>query len=492
MSRVGFRVDALVATRDPRGNGIVVTGWEPGPAGVAVLDLRGGDAVLVADVAEPDLLVSLQLPELAGEDSQRIADTVLGAGVINELRQLRGDGTPAVVWRRQDQARRTVIGQGGLGLIGRLAVGLAEITAADRSEAAIAIGLVEAGVGAVLLDREISPSPSGLDLVRAGVARWEDLPPFAFDGLGMPTVDRLTAEAQRWAATVGTLDDRLGAALERLAIRLRGRFGPDVAAAGAVGGARPTSAPPPPPLRARPRCAGWARRRSCPRPQPRRRRPMPCGPRRRGCPRWRLRSMAALPRVRTFASSRPSWTAITSPCMSADFASPVDRGSGSSRTTGLRATTGLRVTATGRPCWHWRPSTDRVVRGVRPWRWSRLTSPVRTGCWSMSRTSRRDRGAHRRRVRPSPQLRWVQSRLVQPVVVRGTRPIAGAPAVMHGSGSATRVAPVWRPRTQGVARSTPVVVCSSTSSEAGGRSAKGRPPPVAGLDVGHRRGANSP
>ena len=246
MSRVGFRVDALVATRDPRGNGIVVTGWEPGPAGVAVLDLRGGDAVLVADVAEPDLLVSLQLPELAGEDSQRIADTVLGAGVINELRQLRGDGTPAVVWRRQDQARRTVIGQGGLGLIGRLAVGLAEITAADRSEAAIAIGLVEAGVGAVLLDREISPSPSGLALVRAGVARWEDLPPFAFDGLGMPTVDRLTVEAQRWAATVGTVDDRLGAALERLAIRLRGRFGPDVAAAGAVGGARPTSAPPPP------------------------------------------------------------------------------------------------------------------------------------------------------------------------------------------------------------------------------------------------------
>lgn len=245
MSRVGFRVDALVTTRAPDGGRVIVSGWEPGPAGVAALELLGGDALLVADVAEPELLVSLHVPDLHSDGSRRLVDTVLGAGVIDALRGLPGDGSPAVVWRRDDQIRRTTTGQGGLGLIGRLALGVAEVTTAGRSDAAIAVGLVEAGVAAVLLDREISPSPNGLALVRAGVERWDALAAYAFDGLQAPTIDRLVDEARRWATTVATVDDRLGSAIERLARRLRGRYGPDVAATGAMGGARPVEAPAP-------------------------------------------------------------------------------------------------------------------------------------------------------------------------------------------------------------------------------------------------------
>lgn len=242
MSRVGFRVDALVASHAPDGSGVIVSGWEPGPAGVALLDLLGGDAVLVADVAEPDLLVSLRVPELISDASRRVVDTVLGARVIEALRGLPGDGTPAVVWRRELGSRRTAIGQGGLGLIGRVALGVAEVTGAGRSDAAIAVGLVEAGVGAMLLESEISPSPGGLALVRAGVERWDALSGYAFDGQPAPFIDRFVAEARRWAATVGTVDDNLGSAIERLAQRLRGRYGPDVAATAAMGGAAPAPA----------------------------------------------------------------------------------------------------------------------------------------------------------------------------------------------------------------------------------------------------------
>lgn len=240
MSRVGYRVEELVARRDASDGTIAIDGWQPGPAGVASLGLLGGDATLVVDVAEPDLLVSLHLSDPGAPGVVRIVDALLGVGVIELLQQLP-DGEATVVWRKAGRRLPYAQGQGGLGLIGRLALGLGEVSSAGRSETAVAVGLVEAGIAAVLLAGEITPDPSGLALVRAGVDRWTQLPSDAFDLVGAAPLARLVAEGARWSAAVADRDSLLAASLRRLLVPLQGRSeGP----AASAGGAAPASARP--------------------------------------------------------------------------------------------------------------------------------------------------------------------------------------------------------------------------------------------------------
>ena len=238
MSRVGYRVEELVARRDASDGTIAIDGWQPGPAGVASLGLLGGDATLVVDVAEPDLLVSLHLPDPGAPGVVRMVDALLGVGVI-ELLQRLPDGEATVVWRKADRRLPYAQGQGGLGLIGRLALGLGEVSSTGRSETAVAVGLVEAGIAAVLLAGEITPDPSGLALVRAGVDRWTQLPSDAFDLVGAAPLARLVAEGARWSAAVADRDSLLAASLRRLLVPLQGRSeGPAPAPAPAPASAR--------------------------------------------------------------------------------------------------------------------------------------------------------------------------------------------------------------------------------------------------------------
>ena len=238
MSRVGYRVEELVARREASDGTIAIDGWQPGPAGVASLGLLGGDATLVVDIVEPDLLVSLHLSDPGAPGVVRMVDALLGVGVIELLQQLP-DGEATVVWRKTGRRLPYAQGQGGLGLIGRLALGLGEVSSAGRSETAVAVGLVEAGIAAVLLASEITPDPSGLALVRAGVDRWTQLPSDAFDRVGAAPLARLVAEGARWSAAVADRDSLLAASLRRLLVPLQGRSeGP----AASAGGAAPASA----------------------------------------------------------------------------------------------------------------------------------------------------------------------------------------------------------------------------------------------------------
>ena len=242
MSRVGFRVDELVARRDASDGTIGIDGWQPGPAGVAALELLGGEATLLVDVAEPDLLVSLRLGDPGAPGVARVVDALLGVGVMELLSHLP-DAEPTVVWRKADRRIPYVQGQGGLGLIGRLAIGLAEVSSVGRSDAAIAVGLVEAGFAAMLLAGEITPSPTGLALVRVGVDRWTQLPSDAFDRVGDAALARLVAEGERWSAAVADRHALLSASLRRLLTPLQGRSsGPVASAGGAVSPAAPAAA----------------------------------------------------------------------------------------------------------------------------------------------------------------------------------------------------------------------------------------------------------
>lgn len=244
MSRVGDSVDRLEATALDDG-GVLVTGRLPGPAGLATVLLLDGAAELAVDVVEHDALVWLRLDAPTSPDAVRLARFLLGPLAAGRLVGSLGASGP--IWdRATDEGDLDRWGQRdglGLGSIGRLAVALAELGDPHLDERAVAIGLVEAGLLALEVGPEPAPRPSGLDLVRAGVARWEALGPGARIE-GDPALLARVVELGDAATAAVAADVELADALAELVADLARLLGdPPVAAAG---GARHRLRPPEP------------------------------------------------------------------------------------------------------------------------------------------------------------------------------------------------------------------------------------------------------
>jgi hypothetical protein len=239
VSRVGARVDALTAEVDDASSDAPVTvrGWQAGPAGVATVDLLDGAAELDIDVAEPDLLVSLRLHDPRTRPARRLARILLGPTAAAALDGFhRNPGEPVVVWERIDDRVRDLRPRtrrpGGLGLVGRLGLTLCELGVPGRSDAAIAVGLVDAAMTAADLRVDLAPQPTGSALLAAGLLRWDALPAGALDG----ATDLLGQLQGRWLKTAFAIDPDQGDQLKELFARHGGSSQPAAEGAARGGG----------------------------------------------------------------------------------------------------------------------------------------------------------------------------------------------------------------------------------------------------------------
>lgn len=221
---------------------LVVTGERPdGPAGLVVVELLDGSAELAVDTAEPDTVLSLALARPLDDPAHRLARLILGPVIADALLpwldRAGGPGSgsgprgPSPVGQTsvrlgdrdtdrhsdsEPSAQRVRPGAFGPGpLLGRLALGLAELTRPDLTDLEVAASLVEMGTLAGDLGPGLDPSPSGLALATAGIERWELLGPDDWET--NPVVLEVVGIRQaRWAKSLHQLDPTLADRLRRL------------------------------------------------------------------------------------------------------------------------------------------------------------------------------------------------------------------------------------------------------------------------------------
>jgi hypothetical protein len=176
----------------------------PGPAGLATVALLEGAAELSVDGAEPDGVVSVMAAVSSDARTGLVMANVLDPGLAVDLDRWLAQPSPRTGRPLSAPADGTGVARRairGLGLLSRLAVGLDELARADLSEATRALSLVDLGVSAVDL-AELGPLPDGTALVAAGLDRWEELDPDAWedeaDDLLAATIDR----SSRWSKSL--------------------------------------------------------------------------------------------------------------------------------------------------------------------------------------------------------------------------------------------------------------------------------------------------
>lgn len=210
----------------------------PGPAGLAVVRLLAGAATLAVDTASSATLVSLTLPRALDDPARRLAHLVLGARDAEALIRWSEETGPtaahdAVLAGRSTPtdggADRPVPIRGPLPLLGRLALGLEELTRRGTTEAAVAAALVDLGVLTLDLAPGLDPDPAGLALAAAGIGRWELVGPDGWDDAGGELLAATTRRTARWHKSLFSADPSLA---RRLEVLVRSR--PEQAGAGAA------------------------------------------------------------------------------------------------------------------------------------------------------------------------------------------------------------------------------------------------------------------
>jgi hypothetical protein len=227
---------------------VVSSDHAPGPAGLVVVHLLGGDATLAVDTIEPATLVSIALSRPLGDAERRVAHRVLGAPHADAVVRWAGpagSGRPRVVdppvlplpgtQGRGDpgRGRVTTIAAGPLPLLGRLALGLEELTRAGLTDPHLALGLVDLGVLALDLTPGLDPDPAGLVLAVAGIERWELVGPDGWDDAGPDLLAATARRSVRWHKSLFAADPSLAGRLEVL---MRSRPNRSAAGAGATTG----------------------------------------------------------------------------------------------------------------------------------------------------------------------------------------------------------------------------------------------------------------
>lgn len=180
----------------------------PGPAGLSLVYLLDGAAVLAVDTAAPDTLVSLSLPRPLDDPARRLTHLVLGTLDAERLIRWSEETEPGAA---QDAAptrlltpdtggadRPLTITPGPLPLLGRLALGLEELVRPGPTDAAMALGLVDLGVLATDLAPGLAPDPPGRVLAEAGIDRWELLDPDGWDDAGEELLAATSRRAAHW------------------------------------------------------------------------------------------------------------------------------------------------------------------------------------------------------------------------------------------------------------------------------------------------------
>lgn len=160
-------VSQLVGRRDPATGAIELTGFSPGPAGVASLTFAQGSVELVVDYAAPELLASLTI-ETPGAAATALLDLVTfrqGAAVHERLSSQR-----TIVWQAGNEVG-SAAARSRLGQLGRLAVLLADLREAPLDAVAFGLGLLEAATLAAALPPALELDPAPVDLLRSGMAQ---------------------------------------------------------------------------------------------------------------------------------------------------------------------------------------------------------------------------------------------------------------------------------------------------------------------------------
>ncbi|MBK6857230.1 MAG: hypothetical protein IPG97_11965 [Microthrixaceae bacterium] len=188
-------------------------GGTPGPAGLAMVTLAGGTTEVDVDYARPDRLSFLAVPLEPSEDDLAVVRRVLGPGTPTDSDRW---------WMTSTSSTVRPIGSNPLPLLGRLAVGLEELTATNHRDTVLAASLIDLGVHALDLTHDLNPEPSGLELVTAGLARWEHIDPDAWDE-EVELLAATTARSSRWVKAVYPHDPHLADRLQILSGALHRR-----------------------------------------------------------------------------------------------------------------------------------------------------------------------------------------------------------------------------------------------------------------------------
>lgn len=205
---------------------VLVSGDQPGPAGLSAVSFLDGAANLAVDTADPSQVVRLSLPTGPDDRVRRLVDAVLdAASAADLLRWMEGRSPrpPGALGVAPEDPRIARLPTGRLELFGRLAVGLEELLRPDLTEAALAAALVDLGASAFDLSA-LGPGPDGAALVTAGLERWESLDSDAWDEESQRLLAAISRKRPQWMKSLWPHDPALVDRLEVLSGELSDRM----------------------------------------------------------------------------------------------------------------------------------------------------------------------------------------------------------------------------------------------------------------------------
>ncbi len=154
---------------------VISTGRPPGPAGVSALWLSDGAVELLVDTAEPHRLVSVTTDLGDLDRSEPSLHSLFGPMVTDSIAAwaaTASDGAPPASVGTHDPTL-TVIGP--MSRLGRLAVGLDEVSSEDPNPLVEALAMVDLGCDIINLVGDLRVDPAGQALVETGLDRLEHL-----------------------------------------------------------------------------------------------------------------------------------------------------------------------------------------------------------------------------------------------------------------------------------------------------------------------------